>query len=129
MPEIQRALSFDVGIERLTYTEAQAPAARGERTLPADAPVVQQLAELLYPRSFEQTLLGELRPDVEHRGLLTPSEYHDMADVALAELRTVLEQATAQEARESLEAAIALLEEDKSLRQLFNTYRHLLHRG
>jgi hypothetical protein len=129
MPEIQRALSFDVGIERLTYTETQAPTLPGQKALPADAPVVQQLTELLYPRSFEQTLLDELRPDVEHRGLLTPGEYHDMADVALAELRAALEQATAADAREALQSAIALLEEDKSLRQLFNTYRHLLHRA
>jgi hypothetical protein len=131
MPEINRNLSFDAGIERVLSTNDWQPmglpdAARG---LTAEAPVDQRLAEVLYPPSVEQGLVDSCRPDVQNPDVLTPGGYQRALEDTRAKLQEALKRATSPEDMSKLQSAIALLQEDAGLRDLLNTYRHLLHRA
>lgn len=131
MPEINRNLSFDAGIERVLSTNDWQPmglpdAARG---LTAEAPVDQRLAEVLYPPSVEQGLVDSCRPDVQNPNVLTPGGYQSALEDTRARLQEALKRATSPEDKSKLQSAIALLQEDAGLRDLLNTYRHLLHRA
>lgn len=131
MPEINRNLSFDAGIERVLSTNDWQPmglpdAARG---LTAEAPVDQRLAEVLYPPSVEQGLLDSCRPDVHNPDVLTPGGYQTALENTRSRLQDALKRATTAEDKAKLQGALALLQEDAGLRDLLNTYRHLLHRA
>jgi hypothetical protein len=131
MPEIHRNLSFDAGIERVVSTSDWQPLGLPDaaRSLTAEAPVDQRLAEVLYPPSIEQGLVDSCRPDVQNPDILTPAGYQAALEDTRNRLRDALKRATSQEDKQKLQAAVDLLQEDASLRDLLNTYRHLLHRA
>ena len=129
MPEISRALSFDVGIERVITgdvpQQAQLPAFG--QILPGETSYQPKLTDVLYPKSLEQQMLDELRPNLSNRDLLAPTTYSEMVDVSRDELKSAAKEGNVK--KEDLDKALAVLAEDQALRELLSTYRHLLHRA
>lgn len=131
MPEVNRHLSFDAGIERVMNPADWQPMGLPEThsPLPGEAPVDQRLNEVLYPPSVEQTLIDSCRPDVQNLDVLTPGGYQSALDDARSLLKEALTRNGSTEEKEKLEGALALLQEEAELHDLLNTYRHLLHRA
>ena len=131
MPEINRSISFDAGIEQvLNYVEAhpaQLPEAdfydRGEGIYR------QQLDEVLFPPSVEQSLVESFRPSVSHRRLLTPTGYHAAHAECKQELSAALEKLGDRPDGAKLKAMADLLADGEQLTNLLYTYRHLLHKA
>ncbi len=84
---------------------------------------------MLSPPSVEQTLLESLRPLISERDLLSPSGYEAAREAAGPALRAALATLPDSRDREAVEQALQLLNDDKALRDLLNTYRNLLHRA
>ncbi len=131
MAGINRPLSFDAGIERVVSTSDWQALGLPDaaRSLTAEAPVDQRLAEVLYPPSIEQALVDSCRPDVDDPNILTPGGYQSALEDTRSRLREAIKRATTQEDKNKLQSAVDLLQEDAALRDLLNTYRHLLHRA
>ena len=131
MPEISRHLSFDAGIERiLSRSDPIAPSLpESNQVLPGETHYEEHLTDLLLPPSVEQALAESFRPDVEHREILTPVGYETALDETETTMRTSIDRSISRSDQEKLESAVQLLEEEKNLRELLRTYRHLLHQG
>lgn len=129
--EISNRLAFDVGIERISITSGPEVARLPQTAdvVPGDIAVEQKLADILYSPSWQQQLLDAIRTQVENREMLVPARYQAMLESAQEHLRLAAEKEENDEDREDLEAAAKFLDGAKELRDLLNTYRHLLHKG
>ena len=131
MAEINNALRFDTGLAGILQQtgpeEAQLP--NNSKALPGETSYEHRLNDVLYPPSMEQSLLESLRPDVNERDVLSPHKYETLVDLTqqgLSEAGLSLDSA---EAQDQIRDTAQLLEEEKDLRGLLNTYRHFLHRA
>ena len=84
---------------------------------------------MLFPPSLEESLAEAFRPDVANRDVLTPGGYQGAVDGAVGDLRAAAAKATDPAEKAKLESALAVLKDDASLRDLLNTFRHLLHKA
>lgn len=140
MPEVRgHSFSFDRGIDSITHaTKAQASAIgsmpeRAEAP-PADLSSRPQLDQLLHQPSMNDQLQERLRPQLEHRDLLTPTRFREELGHAQSHLRdsadALLQQGPDQaDAARSLNRAARLLQEESQLRELLQTYRSALFQG
>jgi hypothetical protein len=131
MTQINRSLNFDTGIEQIVVQHGAQPAnlPAESRILPGDAQITHQLDEVLSPPSIEQSLVESLRPEISHREMLSPPGYEAARDAAGPALEAALSQIPDSNDRKVVERALQLLKDDRSLRDLLNTYRNLLHRA
>lgn len=131
MPSIERALSFDAGIEQILIQNDPRPATLPDsvRSVPGEGQITRLLDQVLRPASVEETLVESLRPEISHRELLSPPGYEAAREATAVALQQVLPQLPDSRDRTAIENALQLLSDDKSLRDLLNTYRNLLHRA
>ena len=131
MARITRNLSLDAGIEQILTRSDPFPSALPDtgRMMPGIDRVGQRLDEVLFPPSVEEELLESFRPEVDQREILTPNGYRAALEESQAELREAVARAKGTPAGDSLQRAVALLDEERELRDLLSTYRHLLHKA
>ncbi|MBI1247966.1 hypothetical protein GC197_09020 [bacterium] len=131
MPEINRKLTFDAGIEQITAYIDQTPSQlpEGGQFVPGEAAGKQYLDEVLFPPSVEQTLIESFRPKVTERQLLTAPGYHHAHDQCMEDLGESLKEFAGRPGEEKLQAMAQVLQDVEGLRNLFNTYRNLLHQA
>lgn len=131
MVQVNRSLNFDIGIEQIVIQNDARPASLPEtsRALPGDGQITHLLDEVLNPPSVEQSLMESFRPDITQREILSPSGYEMARDQAGPALKDALSKLPDSNDRQAVESALQLLSDDKSLRDLLNTYRNLLHRA
>ncbi len=129
--EISNRFAFDVGIERISVSTGPEVTRLSQTAdvVPGDIAVEQKLADILYAPSWQQQLLDAIRAQVQNREMLMPARYHSMIEAAQEHLRLAAEKEDDEEGREDLEEAAKFLDGAKELRDLLNTYRHLLHKG
>ncbi len=131
MVQVNRSLSFDTGIEQIVVQNDPRPASLPEsgRALPGDGQIARLLDQVLSPSTIDQLLIESFRPEITERDLLSPPGYEAARDNAGPALRDALATLPDSQDREAVEEALKLLADDKSLRDLLNTYRNLLHRA
>lgn len=131
MPEINRNLSFDAGIEQIIAFVDQAPTQlpEGGQFVPGEGVCHQYLDEVLFPPSVEQSLVESFRPRVTERQLLTAPGYHHAHQGCMSDLQDLLKEFAGRPEEEKLQAMVQLLQDVEGLRHLFNTYRNLLHQA
>ena len=131
MPEINRLISFDAGIEQIVADADPNPAQLPEtgQYVPGEGIYRQQLNEVLFPPSVEQSLVDSLRPELGHRSLLTPTGYHTAHAECKNDLQNAIESHQGRPDAEKLQKVADLLAGGEELTNLLNTYRHLLHQA
>lgn len=140
MPEVRGpSFSFDRGIDSITHASKAAAGGLGAMPERAEAPPADlnnrpQLDQLLHQPSMNDQLQAQLRPQLEHRDLLTPARFREVLGEAQSHLRdsadVLLQQGPAQaDAARSLNRAARLLQEESQLRELLQTYRSALFQG
>lgn len=130
-------LGFDRGIDRITYARQDAGSRLPERGDSAPAELAQrpQVETLLAMTTLDDTLDAALRPQLENRELLSPTQFRGALDSALqhlresAEARAGLTDADATESTRVLNRATRLLNEESGLRDLVQMYRSALYQG
>ncbi|HVJ86622.1 MAG TPA: hypothetical protein VM452_13315 [Caulifigura sp.] len=129
--QVNRNLNFDTGIEQILVQNDPRRTALPEtgRTLPGDGQITHLLDQVLSPPSVEQSLMESFRPEITERDLLSPAGYESAREQAGPALQGALSSLPDSNDRQSVEQALQLLADDKSLRDLLNTYRNLLHRA
>jgi len=127
--EIRLHFNFDTGVERIIDAGDTAQLPQSRELLPADIKYEQQLPDLLYQPNWDQELLGALKPPLQHSGLLAPSRFQTVLNDTKSMLDDAVPAADSDQSRQALQSASRLLEEQQSLWDLFNTYRHLLHKA
>ncbi|MFC4297771.1 hypothetical protein ACFO0J_06925 [Castellaniella hirudinis] len=132
MPDISpnRLMSFDHGIDTITYARKNEQAAQGlpdrRNLMPSDDPVRAQLTQLLEKPNIGHFLEDALRPDIGNRDLLMPSEFAEALREALKALASMAE--SGGDSR-ILNRAVRLLKEETNLRDLVAMYRSALYQG
>ena len=131
MPEINRSISFDAGIEQIVDHSDPNPAQLPEtgQYVPGEGFYQQQLNEVLFPPSVEQSLVESFRPALSQRQLLTPNGYHAAHSECQQELQQQIEKLGERPDAGKLQAVADLLTDGEQLTNLLNTYRHLLHQA
>ena len=128
MAEIQLRPTFDAGIERiLTHSDSRNVALPDAGNIASrTGRVEQELENVLFPPSLEQTLADSFRPEIRSLDLLTPVGY----EAALSECIEFVEGCVkSDQSEDSLKPLQDLLGEEQELRLLLRTYRHLLHQA
>jgi len=132
VPQIASQLQFDRGIDQISIRDYGGAERLPERTsslVPGEDRYTQQLTELLFPPSVEQSLLESFRPDVNNRQLFSPVDNHVALQNCHDDLRTHAEQHAGRPAAEILKRAADELHVELELRQLLTACRHLLHQA
>ena len=131
MPEIRPNISFDAGIEQIvSFSEPQASNQQDTgQIVPAESHYKQQLNEVLFPPSVEQSLVESFRPEVANRQLLTSTGYHGAHETCMDELCQAIEKYGDRPEGAKLQKMADLLDAGADLYNLLNTYRHLLHQA
>ncbi|ODS93673.1 MAG: hypothetical protein ABS45_01510 [Comamonas sp. SCN 65-56] len=133
-------LSFDRGIERITYSREDTPLelpAR-EQAAPPDIDVQPELQALLSLPTLDDSLNAALRPQLANRELLAPSRFRQALETTLHGLTEAAQKAqTSADAglaeggdnARVLNRAVRLLKEESALRELLQMYRSALYQG
>ena len=131
MPEINRSISFDTGIEQIVDFTDPNPAQLPDsgQYVPGEGSYQQQINEVLFPPSVEHSLLESFRPSVQQRQLLTPSGYNAAHTDCRNDLQHAIEKFGDRPEGEKLRNVADLLANSAELTNLLNTYRHLLHQA
>lgn len=131
MPEITRRMTFDSGIEQIISQDepSNVRLPDGAIVLPGESPVENHLSSVLTPPSLEQSLIDTFRPAIEHPENLTPTGFRQAMEATYRDMERLAHQTSDPTDKKKLEAAAALLNDERSLHQLLNTYRHILHRA
>ena len=126
-----RLMSFDRGIDNIVYARKsdQAATALPERRnlTPSDDNVRAQLSQLLEKPNTDRFLEEALRPEIEDRDLLLPSQFAEALKEALTELAKQAE--TGAGDSRVLNRSVRLLKEETNLRELVTMYRSALYQG
>lgn len=131
------SLAFDRGIDRVTYArqgEASSLPQR-EESAPADIEGRPQLQALLGQPTLDDALQSHIRPELEHRELMTPARFRQGLESVQQTLREAagrLQDSTDQRDAEQLRVlnrATRLLTEECQLRDLVQMYRSVLYQG
>ena len=124
-------IQFNRGID---YVSRHQPEEEGR--LPSDAPVVpgdspisHRLDEVLYKPSVEEALFDQLRPQVSDRNLLAPGRYGRLSEESELQLREHIEANPQDPDNPKFDRLARLLEDERSLRDLLDQYRNVLHKG
>lgn len=122
-----RILRFDTGIERIIQDTRQTDVNLPERrqSAPAAERPRARLEELLGAGTLERVLQTYLHPEIRHPEIMNPGAYGESMEGAEEALQKLSEQ----HGDEDFQALAELLEEDRGLRELLQTYRNLLVQG
>ena len=131
MPEIGPKINFDAGIEQIvSRTETQsASLPEVGQYVPSEGLYEQQLLEVLFPPSIEQSLVESFRPLVRDLSILTPPGNQAALEESLIELKDMMKKHEGSPIAERIESALEVLGEESEMRALLATYRHLLHQA
>jgi hypothetical protein len=97
--------------------------------VPGDAPVSHLLDEVLYKPSVEEAALDRLRPLVNDRNILAPGRYNRLSEEVEFELREQIAANPNDPDNPKFDRLANLLENERSLRDLLDQYRNVLHKG
>jgi Type III secretion system YscX (type_III_YscX) len=126
VPRVSQTIRFDAGIEQITQRGDAAPEALPDRAgalIPGAARYSQQITELLFPPSIEQSLLESFRPELENRAILNPVEYQAALQTCRDELERLVNDRAGGPAAEKLQRAVDELQSDFELFRLLTTKR------
>ena len=131
MPEINKTISFNVGIEQIVAFTDPNPAALPDagQYVPGEGSYKQQLSDVLFPPSVEQALIESFGRPIENRELLTPPGYHAAQQQTAVEVEQAAQKQADRPEGGKLQALSELLKQGDDLNNLLNTYRHLLHQA
>jgi|SRR5688572_10509105 len=97
--------------------------------VPGDAPVSHLLDEVLYRPSVEEAAFDKLRPAVGDRNILAPGRYNRLSEEVELELRDHIEATPHDPDNPKFDRLARLLDNERSLRDLLDQYRNVLHKG
>ncbi|MEG1681405.1 MAG: hypothetical protein RR326_15015 [Stenotrophomonas sp.] len=134
-----QGLTFDRGIESITYARDQADMSMPERSqsAPPEGGVRAQLAMLLERQTLDDSISAAIRPNLPDRDLLVPVKFREALDGALHRLKEAAASQTSSatnneeggEKLRLLNRATRLLSEESDLRDLVQMYRSALYQG
>lgn len=124
---------FERGIDKITFkgTEVAQGLPDQRELTPADQALRPQLEQLLHQPNMESFLEDAIRPEFDDRDLLTPGNFRQAMDGALATFREAADklQSGDPDAAKVLNRAGRLLGEEVNLRDLLQMYRSVLFQG
>lgn len=131
------SLSFDRGIDRVTYARREDMPSLPQRqeSAPSDAAGRPQVDALLAMPTLDDALEGSIRPELEHRELMTPTHFRQGLDGIQLTLRAAAQQLQGSDNKQDTEQlrvlnrATRLLNEECQLRDLVQMYRSVLYQG
>ncbi|WP_295540860.1 hypothetical protein [uncultured Thiohalocapsa sp.] len=125
--EVADAYRLDVGIERLVRLEGPETTLPNSQDLsPAELPPLSRLGDLL-PAGLDQRIEAMVMPHPADRSILGSRRYPALLSAAQQYLAGVAEQPGPHQ--QACREALAVLEEQATLKRLFDTYRGLLLRA
>ena len=124
-------IQFNRGIDFVSRREAGDDGVLPDHApvVPGDAPVSHLLDEVLYRPSVEEAALDRLRPAVGDRNILAPGRYNRLSEEVELELRDHIEQTPNDPDNPKFDRLARLLDDERSLRDLLDQYRNVLHKG
>ena len=126
-----RLMSFDRGIDNIVFTHKRDQAAQElperRNLMPSDDNVRPQLSQLLEKPNTGRFLEECLRPRLENRDLLMPTQF---ADTLKGVLKNLVARADSGEGDSRiLNRAVRLLKDETNLRELVASNRNALYQG
>lgn len=132
MTQVFTQLSFEIGLEQVSFhhePQVSPGALPADDLAPSNPRFELQLPEVLYaPASYEQRLLGALRPKILHRDVIQPQVFSEMIDSVLHRLKNRSFKTSTAADQEKTRGAATRLEELHTLSQLLRQSQHALHR-
>ena len=131
------SLAFDRGIDRVTYARREDTPSlpQREESAPSDVGGRPQVESLLALPTLDDALEDGIRPQLEHRELMTPGHFRQGLDSVLRTLRDTAQRLQSPgdgkdtEQLRVLNRATRLLSEECQLRDLVQMYRSVLYQG
>lgn len=125
------AFSFTRGIESVIYEEIDTQTRLPENSLfpPSDEHIERHLDRLFENNSINEQLLKALKPSPSDKTIQTPIKYHQMISSIHDQLSEFAKDPSLAQHSDILQKSNALLNEEKSLFDLLNMYRNLLHKA
>jgi hypothetical protein len=122
---------MDSGIEEILWEGGPAEGEFPESTslIPSESPMEAYLSEILHPGSLDEHILASMVPQLNHREITIPARYQNIVGELHTSLCRILDKTGVPEARNALQNAVKLLEEQKELTNVLNAYRKLLMQG
>jgi hypothetical protein len=130
--DMMKVFSFDTGIEQILRQDDLKSARLPDRTaslLPSEDHPSVRLNELFRAASLDRRILAFLKPELQDKNILIPARYHAILREVQERLKKEAEKRKSGKGGDTLESAAELLEEEKELMVLLDTYRNLLHQG
>lgn len=127
-----KIIPLDSAIEDILREDSLARDVRLPETaslVPSDISPEHPLNQILYAQSLEEQMLEHLAPVLVNREITAPSRFRDVARSARDSLRSLAEHLESPEEKEILRKALALLHEQKTLKDVLDSYRQLLVQG
>ncbi|QXL83610.1 hypothetical protein [Comamonas sp. NLF-1-9] len=132
-----QSLAFDRGIDRVTYARREDMPSLPQRqeSAPADVAARPQVEALLALPTLDDSLESSIRPEMEHRELMTPTRFRQGLEGIQVSLREAAARLQGSESKHDAEQlrvlnrATRLLNEECQLRDLVQMYRSVLYQG
>lgn len=131
------SLAFDRGIDRITYARQGDTPSLPQRqdSAPTDIEGRPQIDALLAQPTLDDALQAHIRPDLQHRELMSPVHFRQELNGVADRLRDAaarLQGAAGEQGADQLRVlnrATRLLNEECQLRDLVQMYRSVLYQG
>jgi len=130
--DTMKLFSLDRGIEQILGWDDLEGSRLPDRTaslLPSEDHPSIRLNELFQAPSLDRRILATLKPDLQDKNILIPTRYHAILQDVHKKLKEEALKRKSEKGGEALEHAAGLLEDEKELMALLDTYRNLLHQG
>jgi len=126
-----KIVPLDKGIEEVMWEGAISDGGLPETAsfIPSEISPEHLLDEILYARSHDEHIIASLAPRLLDREITAPSRYHDIGESARRGLCAIMESTGSPEKKEILQKAVELLDEQKNLKSMLDSYRMLLMHG
>ncbi len=131
MAEINRNISFDTGIEQISEYAESAPTHLPETSqfVPGGGIYKQQLLDVLFPETIEQSMVESFRPEIMNRILLSPTGFHAAHKQCCEDIQEAYKTYAGRPEGTALEELAELLDDGAELNALLSTLRHLLQQA